>query len=30
MLELRLLNDEDFGSLPIAGSYGIDYLIGEC
>lgn len=21
--------DEDFGSLPIAGSYGIDYLIGE-
>ena len=29
MLELRLLRDEDFGSLPIAGSYGIDYLIGE-
>jgi RimJ/RimL family protein N-acetyltransferase len=21
--------DEDFGSLPIEGSYGIDYLIGE-
>ena len=21
--------DEDFGSLPLAGSYGIDYLIGE-
>ncbi|MBT9779442.1 GNAT family N-acetyltransferase [Clostridium sp. MCC353] len=21
--------EEDFGSLPIAGSYGIDYLIGE-
>lgn len=21
--------DEDFGTLPIAGSYGIDYLIGE-
>lgn len=21
--------DENFGSLPIAGSYGIDYLIGE-
>ncbi|HBU12146.1 MAG TPA: N-acetyltransferase [Clostridiales bacterium] len=22
-------NDEDFGTLPPAGSYGIDYLIGE-
>lgn len=22
-------NDEDFGTLPISGSYGIDYLIGE-
>ncbi len=22
-------NDEDFGTLPIKGSYGIDYLIGE-
>ena len=21
--------DEDFGTLPLAGSYGIDYLIGE-
>lgn len=21
--------DEDFGALPLAGSYGIDYLIGE-
>ncbi len=21
--------DEDFGSLPLAGSYGIDYMIGE-
>ena len=22
-------SDEDYGTLPIAGSYGIDYLIGE-
>lgn len=22
-------SDEDFGTLPVAGSYGIDYLIGE-
>lgn len=22
-------SDEDFGTLPLAGSYGIDYLIGE-
>lgn len=22
-------DDEDFGTLPLAGSYGIDYLIGE-
>ena len=22
-------SDEDFGALPLAGSYGIDYLIGE-
>lgn len=22
-------SDEDFGSLPLTGSYGIDYLIGE-
>ena len=22
-------SDEDFGTLPLVGSYGIDYLIGE-
>lgn len=22
-------NDEDFGTMPVSGSYGIDYLIGE-